>query len=42
MTNRQVYEEAAEMGLEDMFFKMNGIDPNAEYVEIKEDTQENA
>lgn len=34
MTNREAHEEAASMGLDDMFFRMNGIDPNAEYKEI--------
>lgn len=42
MTNREVYEEAAGMGLEDSFFWMNGIDPDAECKEaenIKENTE---
>jgi hypothetical protein len=32
-TNREVYEEAAGMGLDDMFFRFNHIDPDAEYKE---------
>lgn len=32
-TSREVYEEAAGMGLDDMFFRFNGIDPDAEYKE---------
>ncbi len=28
-TNRELHEEAAGMPLDDMFFRMNGIDPNA-------------
>jgi hypothetical protein len=31
MTNRQAYEEAAGMSLENYFFVFNGIDPDAEY-----------
>ena len=30
MTNREAWEEAAGYGLDDMFFKINGIDPDAE------------
>lgn len=30
MTNREAHEEAAGMGLEDMFFRFNKIDPDAE------------
>lgn len=41
MTNREVHEEAAGMGLDDMFFKMNDINPDAEYIEVPKDTQEN-
>jgi hypothetical protein len=37
MTNREAHEEAAGMGLEPAFFEFNKIDPNAEYVENKED-----
>jgi hypothetical protein len=33
MTNREAHEEASGMGLEDSFFRMNGIDPDAEYIE---------
>jgi hypothetical protein len=32
MNNRQAHEEAAGMGLDDMFFRMNRIDPDAEYI----------
>jgi hypothetical protein len=32
-TNRQAHEEAAGMGLDDAFFRMNNIDPDAEYVD---------
>lgn len=32
MTNRQAHEAAAGMGLEDMFFSVTGIDPDAEYI----------
>ena len=31
MTNREAYEEAAGMGLEDLFFIINNIDPNGEF-----------
>ncbi len=31
MTNREAYEEAAGMGLEDAFFRFNKIDPDAVY-----------
>lgn len=30
MTNRQAHEEAAGMGLDDYFFIINGINPDAE------------
>ena len=33
MTNREAHEEAAGMGLDLLFFSLNGIDPDAEYVE---------
>jgi len=33
MTNREAHEEAAGMNLSDMFFRFNGIDPDAEYQE---------
>lgn len=32
MTNREAHEEAAGMNLDDMFFRLNGIDPDAEYI----------
>lgn len=32
MTNREAHEEAAGMNLDDMFFVINGIDPDAECV----------
>ena len=35
MTNREAHEEAAGMALADMFFKVNRIDPDAEYIEPK-------
>lgn len=35
MTNREVYEKAAGYGLEEIFFIINGINPNAEYRGIK-------
>jgi hypothetical protein len=35
MTNREAHEEAAGMPLADIFFKVNRIDPDAEYVEPK-------
>jgi hypothetical protein len=38
MTNRQAHEEAAEMGLEDIFFIVSGIDPDAEYMPNNKDT----
>jgi hypothetical protein len=31
MTNREAYEQAAGIGLDDAFFSFNGIDPNAYY-----------
>ena len=31
MTNREAHEDAAGMGLDDLFFRLNDIDPNAEY-----------
>ena len=30
MTNREAHEAAAGINLDDMFFRMNGIDPDAE------------
>lgn len=33
MTNREAHEEAAGYNLDDSFFRMNGIDPDAEYIE---------
>jgi hypothetical protein len=33
MTNREAHEEAAGMNLDDMFFKVNGIDPDEEYID---------
>lgn len=36
MTNREVHELAAGMGLEDMFFRMNNIDPDAVCNECKD------
>lgn len=36
MKNKQAYELAAGMGLEDIFFKLNGIDPDAICVECKD------
>ena len=38
MTNREAHEEAAGMGLDDMFFTFNGIDPDAEYSESCEES----
>lgn len=35
MTNREAHELEAGMSLEDMFFKMNGIDPDAVCDECK-------
>jgi hypothetical protein len=35
MTNREAHENAAGMALDDMFFKVNRIDPDAEYQEPK-------
>ena len=35
MTNREAHEEAAVMQLADIFFKVNRIDPDAEYIEPK-------
>jgi hypothetical protein len=32
MTNREAHEQAAGMALDDMFFQMNGINPDAEYI----------
>lgn len=37
MTNREVMEEAAGMGLEDSFFTMNNLDPDAEYEDNTEE-----
>jgi len=31
MTNREAHEQAAGMGLEESFFRFNGIDPEGEY-----------
>lgn len=36
MTNREVMEEAAGMGLDDSFFRLNNLDPDAEYEEGSE------
>jgi hypothetical protein len=33
MTNREAHEEASGMGLDDSFFLVSGIDPDAEYEE---------
>ena len=33
MTNREVYEQVAEMSLDDLFFIYNDIDPDVEYKE---------
>ena len=33
MTNREAYEQEAGMGLDDLFFIYNDIDPDAEYKE---------
>lgn len=35
MTNRETHEKAAGMPLDDIFFKVNRIDPDAEYIELK-------
>ena len=35
MTNREAHEQAAGMPLDDIFFKVNRIDPDAEYIEPK-------
>lgn len=35
MTNREAHEEAAGMPLSDIFFKVNRINPDAEYIELK-------
>lgn len=35
MTNREAHEAAAGMPLADIFFKVNRIDPDAEYIEPK-------
>lgn len=35
MTNREAHEEAAGMPLDDIFFKVNRINPDAEYIEPK-------
>lgn len=35
MTNRQAHEQAAGMNLDDVFFRFNGIDPDAECVEYR-------
>ena len=37
MTNREAHEEAAGMGLCDLFFAVSGIDPNAEYKEAQQE-----
>lgn len=34
MTNREAHEEAAGMGLDNSFFRISGIDPDAEYRNI--------
>lgn len=36
MTNREYFEECAGMGLDTMFFVLNNIDPDAEFVEHEE------
>ena len=33
MTNREAYEQEAGIGLDDLFFIYNDIDPDAEYKE---------
>jgi hypothetical protein len=33
MTNRQAYEEAAGYNLDNLFFMLNDIDPDAEYTD---------
>jgi hypothetical protein len=35
MTNREAHEKAAGMGLDDMFFSFNNMDPDAECIEYK-------
>lgn len=37
MTNREVYEESAGMGLDYRFFRFNGIDPATEYIDSNKD-----
>jgi hypothetical protein len=41
MTKREAHEKAAGMGLDDMFFRFNGIDPGAEAEEATPDLSEN-
>jgi len=36
MTNREAHEEAAGVNLDSRFFEINGIDPDAEYVELED------
>ena len=36
MTNREAYEQSAGMGLDDLFFIYNDIDPDAEYKECSD------
>jgi hypothetical protein len=33
LTNKEAHEEAAGMNLDNLFFELNGIDPNAEFIE---------
>jgi hypothetical protein len=40
MINREAHEDAAGMNLDNEFFNFNGIDPNAEYVPLKEEKKE--
>lgn len=37
MTNREAHEKAAGMNLDEMFFRFNNIDPDAECEEATED-----
>ena len=41
MTNKEVHEEAAGMGLCDEFFTINGIDPDAEFEDYQQKPKEN-
>ena len=39
MTNREKYEEVSGISLDNLFFKFNDINPDAEYIEDEDKNQ---